>query len=370
MTAFDPVDILGGSLASSVLVGETIDLTVVLEPSADIAGTVFGPDGVTPVPGIRVVITPLGKQAISGTDGSYRFDMLPISRSPYELRAWGPTGALRATLSGVTLATHAEEVTADIVLSGDGAVTGLVLNPDGSPSPGLNVTLDSGVPGFANTVARTDSLGVYRFEMIPVGTFSLRATLPALRFAGSASGQILTDGEEVVVDVQMVENQVPATTATLVRYFDGNNFSYAVQQTGAVHDGTTNVYRGNGGAQRGGMRLDVIEGGTATPFSGSGGSLEESGREVAIGGSTASGLNVTRKIFVPIDGYFARYLEVLQNPTGSPITADLRLDTHQRFITQVRGGFSFSEPPRVISTSSGDDLLTETAEADRWVRGR
>ena len=40
-----------------------------------------------------------------------------------------------------------------------------------------------------------------------------------------------------------------------------------------------------------------------------------------------AGLNVTRKVFVPTTGYFARYLELLSNPTAQDIAVDVAVES-------------------------------------------
>ena len=67
-----------------------------------------------------------------------------------------------------------------------------------------------------------------------------------------------------------------------------------------------------------------------------------------------SGLTVMRKVYVPRSGYFARYLEVLENPGTMPITVDVNLAS----------SFYYD---RVVATSSGD---TAIGAGDQWIVGR
>jgi hypothetical protein len=69
-----------------------------------------------------------------------------------------------------------------------------------------------------------------------------------------------------------------------------------------------------------------------------------------------SGLIVSRRLHVPATGDFLRYLDVLENPTSSPVTVEL---------VRVQGHFA-GLSPRLVATSSGD--LVPTA-ADQWVIG-
>ena len=79
---------------------------------------------------------------------------------------------------------------------------------------------------------------------------------------------------------------------------------------------------------------------------------------------------MSRKVFVPVDGYFARYLETFANPGDQPVTIDARLST------RVRGNsilwccpFWEVRQPLVVGTSSGDSIfsVSNPATADRWV---
>ena len=317
VSAMDPVDVLGGDVSSSLLPGEVVDVTVTLEPSADLRGTVFAADGITPVAGATVRLTPLGRTAVSGTDGGFIFPMIPVNRSPYSLEARDANGTLRASVGGVMLTSHGEQVTQDLVFSGLGVVTGTVLNPDGGVAEGASVTVTSTVSGMPNRYATTDGFGLYEIADIPEGSFTVIARNSALYYSGSATGAVSANGETVTVDVAMTDNAIapvpvppggdPAA-ATLARLYDANGFEFAVQQTGEVRDGTSaggrsgGVFRGIGAETRGGMRLTLIADEEEHSFAGAGGSYEESGRELSIRGGALVGLSVSRKVYVPADG--------------------------------------------------------------------
>src|SRR5262249_20049983 len=123
------------------------------------------------------------------------------------------------------------------------------------------------------------------------------------------------------------------------------------------------------------MLLDIVTAGSPTRFTGQNGTgqtlaiTELNGRQIGITQTGLAGLDVTRKIFVPADGYFARYLEILKNPGGSPVTVDVRLTSNFRFVRKLQNNFSFNREPRIISTSSGDTILSvaDPASRDFWV---
>ncbi len=369
VSAMDPLERLGGSIESNLLVAENLTVTVALEAAGDVYGTVFAADGVTPLPNVRLLLSPVGRQMTTGTGGGYRFDLLPVARGPYTLQAFDSVGALRATASGLNLAGHGDELIQDLVLSGAGTVTGMARDPDGLPAPCVAITLVSDVAGALDLFATTDSTGVYSISQVPAGTFTVLASRPADRLAGSAAGEISSDGQVVTVDVDLEQDLLPPTTGTLARWFDANNFEFAVQADGAIRDGNTAVFAGDGMAQRGGF-LATVEEASAEPFAGAGGFLELDGRQVVVLADApfASGLELRRKVYVAEDGYFARYLEQLSNPTGAPITFDLRLTSYFRFIQVARDGFLFDEPPRLVTTSSGDPVLSVGAgTGDHWL---
>jgi len=116
----------------------------------------------------------------------------------------------------------------------------------------------------------------------------------------------------VTVDIPLQNNLVDLP---LTRW-DANNFMFDVQKDGSILHGTNDVFGGLYAAKTwGGMQLDLIAGGTPTRFTGADfGNVEDRSREVAVHQDNVASLNVTRKVFVPATGYFARYLE---NPDQS-----------------------------------------------------
>ncbi|MEL7059313.1 MAG: carboxypeptidase regulatory-like domain-containing protein [Acidobacteriota bacterium] len=90
--------------------GETVAVTVALQPSGSVAGQVFQVDGTTPAVGMLVVVDPSGfgwepQFAETDADGRFRFDGLPL-RS-YQLSVEEPDGPGTFTLSAA-LATDGE----------------------------------------------------------------------------------------------------------------------------------------------------------------------------------------------------------------------------------------------------------------------
>ncbi|HXG48854.1 MAG TPA: carboxypeptidase regulatory-like domain-containing protein, partial [Methylomirabilota bacterium] len=233
-----------------------------------------------------------------------------------------------------------------------------VLNPDSSPAPGVGVSVRSTHPllgGFFNATSGAE--GQYSVAGVPVGSFTATATDTGRQLQGETVGQISQDGQTVTADIQLVSNAINLP----VNWYDANNFYFDVQGNGSVASGHNSVFAGDFGVNRGASLLDLIQGGNTNRFTaGSVGASEDGGREVAVRQTAVAGLNVTRKVFVPRDGYFARYLEVLENPTADGITVDVQVLSHYR---------PFFNNPRLIETSTGDNTLdvSDPANPDRWV---
>ncbi|MFN3200918.1 MAG: lectin-like protein [Bradymonadia bacterium] len=104
--------------------------------------------------------------------------------------------------------------------------------------------------------------------------------------------------------------------------FDGAGFEWDIRNDGRIRDGSNNAYDGG---------LDLVVDGTRYPSQGNG-ILEPGfdGRLVRLGPVTIDELVVTRQIYIPeLEGAaFARFTEIIENPTEAPIEVDVALDTN------------------------------------------
>ncbi|MGZ4843338.1 MAG: beta strand repeat-containing protein [Candidatus Angelobacter sp.] len=357
VTATDPVTQLSGSLSSVVTAGVANAVTVQLQPAGSVLGRVLNPDGITPLAGVTVqIFGPVFRQVSTASDGSFRFDALPLGS--YTLQSFDVAGRLRARNTGISVASNGDVITSNLVFVGLGTVQGTVRNPNGTLASGVSITLrssNSEVGGFLTTTS--NSVGAYTINAVPAGSFTLTASVPAQQLVAEASGQIAGDGSVAIVNIQLLNNAINLPT----NLFDASDFFFNLQSNGSILDGTNSVYGGDFGANRGGFFLDVIAGGAPNRFTGNGfGTTEQNGREVVIRQDALAGLNVTRKIYLPQDGYFARYLEILTNPGTSPVTVDLRVTSNVR---------PFNGTPVVQASSSGDNILdvSDPINPDRWV---
>ena len=139
--------------------GETRNVTVALQPTATITGTIYRPNGQTPASDGTVTLNPGSFQAkniVLTTDsaGVYRFEGLPLSA--YNLRYTDVNGRISAVAFNVQLSQNNEVVTRDLTMIGLGTVTGRVSNPDNSSAAGLSVTVSSNAPNVGRLLVGDD----------------------------------------------------------------------------------------------------------------------------------------------------------------------------------------------------------------------
>jgi len=158
---------------------------------------------------------------------------------------------------------------------------------------------NTAVGGFFNTT--TDANGLYSVTDVPVGRFTVTASDPPRSRLGETSGQLDQDGQSITADVHLSSTGVNLPTY----FYDANDFFFDVQQNASILDGTDSVYGGDFSGNQGAFSLSLISGGTPTTFSGGPvGTTELNGRQIAVQERNLVGLDVTRKVFVPQDGYF------------------------------------------------------------------
>ena len=327
---------LSGSATGTLAGDTTVSVTVQLQPVASVAGVVYLPNGQTPAAGRIDLWNGVSIQtAILAADGSYRFDGLPLGQ--FQLKAYDSGGQLRAQALWFSLTTPAQVVTRNLTFVGLGTVSGRVLNIDSSSAGNTSVqiqSLNAAFGGYRST--RTDAAGYYQVTGVPVGRVAVLAGDVSQGIFAEASGNLATDGQDLVVDLLLKNN----STYFPVSLYDANGLGYFVDQAGTVRSSDGYDFSANGG-----LKLEIETGGVTTAFAGSGvGTLEAGGRQVVARQLSLAGLDVTRRVFVPSDGYFARFVDVLTNPGTSPVTVNLWMT-------------SYTTLSSLITTSSGDTTI-------------
>ncbi len=216
----DPTTTLAGATQGTLsLEGETVTISVRLEPSGTIEGRVLKADGTTPVANAQVTLTrpgtPFTRSTQSEADGRYRFTHIPVG--DVRLDAREPAGIDIASASR-RIGSEGEVVPADIIMVGTGMLTGLLRDSNGvDPVAGVTVTGRSLGANPLTLTTATAADGTFRFDRFPVGSFSLTArTVAGL---GAATGGTLA-GDGTTIDVLMLL-EASGTVGGLVLMPDG-----------------------------------------------------------------------------------------------------------------------------------------------------
>lgn len=213
LSARDPASGLIAATAGTIEVGETLQQTLALQPVADIAGRVLGADGETMIPGVQVRLLSRERgvlsQFVTGDDGRFTFDTLPLSDGPYILDAF-IDGRLRARVPGVVLSQANQTRVQDVQLMEVGVVSGRVTDASGTPMTGATVTMQSLEGLRLSYDARVGEGGRYTLPAVPIGDFELTA-LTADGQIGRELGRIDSDGQRLRTDITVGGNTLVGT---------------------------------------------------------------------------------------------------------------------------------------------------------------
>ncbi len=349
----------GAGAPGTIVAGEVATATIQLEPTGSITVTVLGQDGQTPAAGsVRIN----GGAPLALVNGEVTAANLPLGT--YAVEAFDTGGRRRAFVGGVVLAANGDHPAVNLTFVALGTVRGRVIHPTvGGDVGNLTVTLQSLNPSFGGfRYAQTDAAGNYEVTGVAVGAVRVTAGKPAEQLLGEATGSLVYTPPapaELSLDVLLQSNSITLP----ISLADANGAGYSIGQSGGL--GGSNVRTFN----YGGLRLTLTpSGGAATEFTGATvGTKEDADREIAVRQDNVTGLNVTRKVFVPTTGYFARYLELLSNPTDQPITVDVEVASRLDGGRNPYCSFRCLRTHYLSATSSGDGVLdVSSATPDRW----
>ena len=352
VSASDPVSGYSVNSGGTIAYNGNATITLNLQALASLQGTIYAPDGVTPEGGATVVlIGPVNKNVVTGSNGTYSFASIPTGY--YDISVRDAAVVTRAYVNGIQLQTSGSVITQNLTFVGVGSVSGTVTNQDGSPAQNFAITLTSqnSIIGGAQGVT-TASDGTYIFAEVPVGKFTMAVNNLPVGEIGYGNGSITADGGSATVNIQIQGNSITLP----VTLTDADGFTFAIYGNG--------TYSGNGSS--GGLNpfygtqaLNISVAGAYTGFGNSGAAAIQSlnGQQVELSAPVGS-LNVTRKIYVPANGYFARRLDVLQNPTSSPITATVLVGS---------GGYNRVVKNGAISVITSSNGTTNLTASTNWV---
>ncbi|WP_170113064.1 carboxypeptidase-like regulatory domain-containing protein [Ahniella affigens] len=320
-------------------------VTVDLETTADIMLRPFGLARVLvnhargiPANGATVYF---GSITVAATDSNGRVN-IQAPEGAHQIVAKHPEGG-HSDLDGhatATISTPGEQIDVVVTLGSAGAVFGTIVRPD-------NSTLAGGFPyqirrlsggSSANRSGSTSAAGGFRQSGLPLGQYLLTAYDAGQDRYIDAEFELSADGQEVELNLVLLENRI-ALPADLR---DANRFRFDVQYSGGIAVGSGNF---NGGAARLSVNGSAYTGETSAR-------LEADRRQFLIAQpALMDGLKVSRRIYVPRGAYFARYLEIIENPGVDTRTVAVSLKHRLASGT-------------VLATSSGD---TTIGTDDRWI---
>ena len=218
----------------------------------------------------------------------------------------------------------------------------------------------------------TDINGNYAFTLVPAGTYTVTAQQHTLttNSYGTAAGNIASDGATAVTNIVLSSTLVPSQ----ILFIDANSMPYGVIQNGGIFNGLLGVFAGDSQTNQGGSLLSFVKNGTTTAFAGEDlAPTDLNGRQISLTQNGIDGLNVTRRVYVPVDGYFARYIELLSNPGTTPVTVGVQLTSNFANVLEynvINNVFAvLRSPPQIIQTSSGDQTLNvnDPSTPDHWI---
>jgi hypothetical protein len=247
-----------------------------------VSGTVFGPGSPTGVNGVEVKLA--GQPVITHDGGQFSFTNL--KPGTHTLSAY-VDGRLRARAS-VDL--DGPQATKDLVLVGVGTVKGTVTRSGGAVVVGAKVHLQSHTPIYGGPFdTQTIAGGLYEIRGVPIGSFTISATLGA--DTRQKDGTLTQHAEQVTVDLELLDSAI-----TLPHdFWDGNALQWTLSPDGSLRRGLTFNYG------EGTPRLTVVRDGTSASFTGplpSGVKCAHrgNGREIVLRQADLLGLEATQAV--------------------------------------------------------------------------
>ena len=125
---------------------------------------------------------------------------------------------------------------------------------------------------------------------------------------------------------------------------DSEGFDWDVQKDGSIADGAGDAFAGGSVLAVNGESFPIFSSAAST----------SGGRELIIGPASLAGLEVVRRVLVPSDDSYARFTEILGNPSRCPVDVTLRIHTN----------LGSDDSAGIIQTSNGD---TSPTLGDSWV---
>jgi hypothetical protein len=188
--------------------GAAVTVDLILKPAGKIEGTVFAPDGITPVPNAKATLKASSlapMELFSDNNGKFIFSLVPSGG--FELIAEDQVYGYKGDVRG-TMGIEGQTLEINVRLKGLGEVFGVVREPDGKLVPKAQVSLKSiGFP-YDDQKTETNDQGQFRFTKISEGDLTLEARDPISLLGGRAKGTLVGNGTEVEVNIILEESGI------------------------------------------------------------------------------------------------------------------------------------------------------------------
>jgi protocatechuate 3,4-dioxygenase beta subunit len=335
---------LSGSASSSIVQLSTpVQLTVPLQPSGTVSGSVqIWTGGAVPYSEVTVSSSAINFDRSTSADQNGNYSLYGIALG--EVVVSSPSPSAEYTTGGATagaVATSGQNLTLNVTIAQTSNVQGTIYASDGlTPIPGAYMAvenlLDGGLAEYRNhqTLSegyipyKADSNGNFTFSGVPIGSVEVTATAPDGSSAGWITGTLGTNSTLTLNPIMGNATAFPSGSYVLT---DPNSFVYDIACDGSLTQGGQNQmglapsYSGAASLLVDGNRADFCQEDDI-------GALDQNNQQVTIGpkpgGAANALLEVTRQVYVPPAGGYVRYLDSLTNPLSVPVTTTVEIDTN------------------------------------------
>ncbi len=299
------------------------------------------------------VVTDVGISTITDTDGAFRLDVATALLSGFVVEAQLQSGSARspALLDGDPVDVHAATDAMVQVISRVAAAGQSWAKLDQATLRELHDAVTDGIPDGLDLGDRD---AVINWVRAAIGDRLAEAFVGEVSAVSSASRLGPNEGTAGPIFADLPAPPPGSTCNRRNLPLRGATFTFDLLDNGAVCDG-------NNGNQADAfdvaftlrLRGDTFAGGSEMFPSQTSASIEDSNEAVFGPVTTASGLEVTRKVYVTPTDDVARYLEIVRNPTGGAIQLSL----------EIGGDLGSDESTLLFLTESG---APRVASPDRY----
>jgi hypothetical protein len=248
---------LGGRTSATIPNGSTVDVVIQLQATGSIKGTVFMPDGTTPIGLADVQLTVNGRTvgytvSSDADDAAGSFSFLYVPTGEFTLDVFdNRTGRVGRSTGRVII--QGQSVITNVKLLPVGAVAGQV-TANGAAVDHALVKINADGSGLRGTYlqATTDAEGRYRFTGIPVGRFHLDVSDAPGGQTGSVAGSVTGTVEplpDTIADIVLepsatltgtvydLGGTTPLPGASVTVYVGGRAFNTSTNSNGVYRIG-------------------------------------------------------------------------------------------------------------------------------------